>query len=128
MQRPPLRSLPRPRKCACLQRSDWVHQQQDFDRAIKDWGAAPLQGPEAEWACPLWLCLVLHHVLVIMNCRELALAVGRQGWGTQSWEDLRGLCNPDQQYCWPIWLIDQLTGQSNDGEMSRNEGDCSLGI
>ena len=36
-----------------------------FDRAFRTLGAAPCQGPDAEGACRLMLCNVLHYVLVI---------------------------------------------------------------
>ena len=35
-----------------------------FDRAFRKLGAAPCQGPDAEGACPLISCNVLHYVLV----------------------------------------------------------------
>lgn len=33
-----------------------------FDRTFTNWGAAPPQGPEAEGACPVLFCNLLHDV------------------------------------------------------------------
>ena len=48
----------------------WEHHQghkammPGFDRAFRNLGAAPSQGPDAEGACPLLFCNVAHYVLV----------------------------------------------------------------
>ena len=71
--------------------------QTGFDRAFRNLGVAPCQGPDAEGACPLFLCDVVHYVLV--NSRNAGGCplpfLDRQGQRAQPPGDLRGLSNPD---------------------------------
>ena len=50
--------------CVCVWRLSLKLVLSGFDRAFRNLGAAPCQGPDAEGAWPLLLCNVVHYVLV----------------------------------------------------------------